>query len=229
VAKILLVEDDATFSRRLNLLLKAENHVVDNVFDGDNAMDYLAWDSHDIIILDWKLPGLSGLELCRRYREKGGKAGVLMLTGNSAIGEKTTGLDAGADDYITKPFEPEELMARLRALLRRPVAFKQIDLKVGSLSLNPKSHTVTRDGVDLELSRKEFLLLEFLMRNVGCVFSSDAILDRVWKSETEVSSQTVRAHIQRLRAKIDTPGKPSPIQTISGVGYRLNPECSKTD
>ena len=152
-----------------------------------------------------------------------------MLTGKVATGEKATGLDAGADDYLTKPFEPEELLARLRALLRRAPGYQDTNLKVANLTLNAETHTVTRDGEPLDLSRKEFLLLEFLMRNAGVVFSPEAILDRVWSTESDVSPHTVRTHIYRLRAKIDKPGTSSSFQTIPGVGYKLNAACSETD
>ena len=229
MAKILLVEDDPAFSRRLALLLQAEHHVVDTVLDGNEALTYLATDNHEMIILDWKLPGLSGLEVCQQYRQRGGKAPILMLTGKVATGEKATGLDAGADDYLTKPFEPEELLARLRALLRRAPGYQDTNLKVANLTLNAETHTVTRDGEPLDLSRKEFLLLEFLMRNAGVVFSPEAILDRVWSTESDVSPHTVRTHIYRLRAKIDKPGTSSSFQTIPGVGYKLNAACSETD
>jgi len=221
VAKILLVEDDEGLARRLKVLLSHERHSVDVLDNGEDALQQLGVTTYDAIILDWKLPGLSGIDVCKEFRERGGVTPVMILTGKSAISEKTAGLDSGADDYVTKPVNTAELYARIRALLRRNVGFASKMLKAGDLTLEPDSHIVTRSGVEIELSPKEFQLLEFFMRHPNTVFSADALLDRVWRTDSEQSSHTVRTHMQRLRGKIDLQGQPSVIQTVAGVGYKL--------
>ena len=221
MAKILLVEDDEGLARRLKVLLSHERHSVDVLDNGEDALQQLGVTTYDAIILDWKLPGLSGIDVCKEFRERGGVTPVMILTGKSAISEKTAGLDSGADDYVTKPVNTAELYARIRALLRRNVGFASKMLKAGDLTLEPDSHIVTRSGVEIELSPKEFQLLEFFMRHPNTVFSADALLDRVWRTDSEQSSHTVRTHMQRLRGKIDLQGQPSVIQTVAGVGYKL--------
>jgi DNA-binding response OmpR family regulator len=169
------------------------------------------------------MPGMSGVEVCRQYRNSGGRALVLMLTGRDHVADKTQGLDAGADDYLTKPFHPDELSARLRALLRRAGSVGSTQLQAGDVVVHPASFKVLKNGKEIQLLPKEFALLEFLMRHQNEVFSSEALLERVWPSESEASPETVRVHITRLRSKIDEPGQPSMIKTVHRVGYKLEP------
>lgn len=223
MAKILLVEDEPEFSTLICEWLKAsDHHVVDAVQKGEEALDLLRFYKFDMIILDWMLPGMSGLEVCKAFRSTGGTTPVLMLTAKTHVDEKEAGLDAGADDYLTKPFELKELSARIRALLRRPVAFSGTVLKAGDVVMDTASYKVTRSGEDIQLLPKEFALLEFLMRHQNQVFSPEALLDRVWTSDSEASPETIRTYIKRLRKKIDLEGKPSILSTVHGVGYKLD-------
>ncbi|MBC7999202.1 MAG: response regulator transcription factor [Leptolyngbya sp.] len=226
MAKVLVIEDEPDFSDLIGGWLKTEHHTVETVDNGEDGLDRLKFYKYDIIILDWVLPGLSGVEVCSNYRSTGGTTPILMLTSKKHVDEKSAGLDAGADDYLTKPFELKELSARVRALLRRPTAFSGSILQAGSLALEPNSFKVTRGGAEIALLPKEFALLEFLMRHPGQVFSAEAILDRVWTSESEASPETIRTYIKRLRKKLDVEGQPSILGTVHGVGYKLDPPSS---
>ena len=222
MAKILLIEDEPDISDLVTQWLKNEHHVVEAVHSGEDALDLLRIYTFDLLILDWMLPGLSGIEVCKSFRDKGGSTPILMLTAKRHVDEKEVGLDAGADDYLTKPFELKELSARIRALLRRPVNFRGTVLKVGPINMDTTTYKVTHDsGDEIQLLPKEFALLEFFMRHPNQVFSAEALLDRVWASESEASPETIRTYIKRLRKKIDEKGKPSMVSTVHGVGYKL--------
>ena len=221
MAKILIVEDEFDLSEPVRLYLTHDHHLVEVVSDGNEALERLRFYKYDLIILDWMLPGMHGVDVCKTFRSTGGTTPILMLTSRRQTQDKIAGLDAGADDYLTKPFEVAEIAARVRALLRRPQAVTSNVLKIGHLELEPNSFRVTRDGEDVQLLPKEFALLEFFMRHPGQVFSAEALLDRVWSSESEASPETIRTYIKRLRQKIDNPGQPSMINTVHGVGYKL--------
>lgn len=222
MAKILIVEDDLDVAGMIeDWLVHHEKHVVEKVATGSDAADRLKFYHYDLIILDWELPDLSGIEILKRYRSADGLVPILMLTGKSAIDEKELGLDSGADDYLTKPFEGKELSARIRALLRRSSGRATNTLKAHDVLLDPVSRAVTKAGEPIDLLPKEFALLEFFLRHPDEVFSLEALLDRVWKSESDSSPDTVRTTIQRLRKKIDREGEPSLIGTIHRVGYHL--------
>jgi DNA-binding response OmpR family regulator len=221
MAKLLVVEDDQDLSRMVEDWLAFDHHRVELVHTGADALELLEVCKYDLIILDWELPQLSGLELCKLLRAKGDQTPVLMLTGKGSIQEKLVGFKAGADDYLTKPFHMKELAARVLALLRRPNAFVQDVLKVGNLSLDPARYEVTNNGAEVQLSPKEFALLEFLMRHPNQVFSPEALLERVWTTDADVSPQTVRTCMGRLRQKIDHESQSSMIETLHGVGYKL--------
>jgi len=221
VAKILLVEDDLEMCEVVTDWLTDEHYTVDVVNTGNDAVERLRFDKYDVLIFDWQLPDLTGIEVCKRFRSKGGKTPVLMLTGKSEIVDKETGLDAGADDYLTKPFHPRELSARVRALLRRSGEIKQNVLSCGDIELDPQGFKVTKAGQEVALLPKEFALLEFFLRHPNQVFSPEALLDRVWSAESEASPDTIRVHITKLRGKIDTEGQQSIIKTIHRQGYKL--------
>jgi DNA-binding response OmpR family regulator len=222
MAKILLVEDEPDFSMLIGEWLKSQHYVVEVVDTGEDAMDRLRFYKYDVVVLDWMLPGITGLEVCKQFRDSGGTTPILLLTAKKHVDEKEQGLDAGADDYLTKPFEMKELGARLRALLRRPQAFSGATLQVGSLQMDPTTFKVLRAGEELTLLPKEFALLEFLMRHPNQVFSAEALLDRVWSSDSEASPETIRTYIKRLRKKLDVEGQPSILSTVHGVGYKLD-------
>lgn len=224
MAKILIVEDEADFSDPIRAFLTRDHHVVEVVENGLEALDRLRFYKYDVIIMDWMLPGMQGVDVCREFRASGGTTPILMLTAKTATGEKISGLDAGADDYLTKPFDIGEVSARVRALLRRPAALTGNVLKLGQIVLERNTHRVTKTGEEIQLLPKEFALLEFFMRHPNQVFSAEALLDRVWASDSEASPETIRTYIKRLRQKIDNKEGPSLIQTVHGVGYKFSVE-----
>lgn len=221
MAKILVVDDDASTRDVVDDWLNHELHVVDAVADGKTALEFLTSYSYDIIVLDWGLPDVDGVSVLKKFRSLGGTTPVLMLTGKGEIEEKEQGLDSGADDYLTKPFDVKELSARIRALLRRAPLTKDNVLSMRDLTLNCTTRDVQRHGKPLKLFPKEFAVLEFLMRNPNQVFSSDALLERVWTADSEAGPETVRTCIRRLRKEIDVEGEDSLIETLHGVGYRF--------
>lgn len=221
MAKVLLVEDDATLAHNVVEWLKLEHYVVEWVADGTEALDRLKFYKFDLIILDWMIPGVTGVEVCKQFRTHGGTTPILMLTGKNNIAEKELGLDSGSDDYLTKPFNLKELSARLRALLRRQPALSGNKLNCGSLELDLQDHNVMKNGKQVHLVPKEYSLLEFFMRHPNQVFSSEALLDRVWNSSSDVSPESIRTYVARLRSKIDDENAESMIENVHGVGYKL--------
>jgi DNA-binding response OmpR family regulator len=223
LSKLLLVEDDVDAADMVAEWLRLQNHVVDTVHSGTDAVAYLEGATkYDLVILDWDLPGLTGLQVCQRFREMGGTTPILMLTGRATVNSKEQGLDSGADDYLTKPFDMKELSARIRAILRRSgQMLLPSNLVVGDLQINPVSCLVTRSGEPIALSPKEYSLLEFFARHPNEVFNAEALLERVWSSDSEATPLTVRVCINRLRSKIDVEGKPSVIKNLHGLGYKL--------
>jgi DNA-binding response OmpR family regulator len=221
MAKILVVEDNAELADNVQEWLTMEQHNVDVCGDGVQALAFLDTYEYDVIVLDWALPGMSGIEICKQFRSRGGVTPILMLTGRRTVDDKETGLDAGADDYLTKPFELRELSARIRSLMRRAPAAPTEVLKFVYIVLDKQAKRVTKDGQELKLMPKDFAILELLMTYPQKVFSPEALLDRIWPSDSEASADVVRKHINRLRNLIDTPGKQSLIRTVHGVGYGL--------
>lgn len=205
--------------------LSAEGHSLEMVHNGEEASEYLRMGNYDLVVLDWSLPGCSGVDVLRRYRAQGGQTPIIMLTGNATIREKEEGLDSGADDYLTKPFSTKELSARVRALLRRPPAIAPETIKISDLELDPVSHKVRKQNVELHLQPKDFALLEFFMRNAGVVFSAESIIQRVWGHEPNASIDGLRTAIKRIRQKIDAGSGDddanSLIETIPRVGYSM--------
>ena len=221
MAKILIVEDDTELAEKVREWLVHDRYVVDVVHRGNEATDYLSIYQYDAIILDWELPDTTGIDVLKQYRNSGGKSPVLMLTGKKEIDDKEIGFDSGADDYLTKPFHFQEVSARIRALLRRPAVFAGNKLKAGNVILEMDRRSVTRDGEPIHLSPLEFALLELFIRYPSKVFSHEALLDRVWSSDSTASVDTVRTCIKALRKKIGSDNEPSIIRTVHGVGYRL--------
>lgn len=222
--KILLVEDDQNLAYLLRLHFQHERFLVDLVQNGGEAVAQLKNHSYDLIVLDWMLPDLSGIEVCRQFRERGGKTPVMMLTAKGAIDDMALGLDSGADDYMVKPFHPKELTARAKALLRRPPQWEGKQLKVRDLEFDTASKRVARNGQEIELTGKELALLELLMRYPNRSFTLEAILDRLWESDSAASIDTVRTHMKTLRKKLGDDDEENPlIRTKRGMGYSMIP------
>ncbi|HEY9715924.1 MAG TPA: response regulator transcription factor [Trichormus sp.] len=221
MAKILLVEDDLELAGTIQEWLSFENHKVEVANDGVAGWGFLQAYQYEVIILDWNVPGMTGLEICRHYRAKGGSSPILFLTGKSALEERELGLDTGADDYLVKPFHLKEMCARVRALLRRPAVMKGETIRIGQVTLESVSHRVTVNGQEIKLQPKEFSLLEFLMRHPNQVFGSRALLEAVWTADSEASELVVRTYVKNLRRKMSQDGDQGLIQTVHGLGYKV--------
>lgn len=226
MAKILVVEDNEEFAGILATWLLAQNYVVDKVHTGEDALQLLSTFSYDLLILDWELPGIQGIGVCEKFRRQGGTTPVLFLTGKSDLSSKVTGLETGADDYLSKPFEFRELSARVRSLLRRPAGLLSTVLKVHGLSLHIDSHCAEISGNEISLTPREFSLLEFLMRHPNHAYSSKALLDSVWPLDSALSEDTVRSCMRSLRKKITVDGEECIIKTLAGYGYIIETETS---
>jgi|SRR5277367_6747838 len=223
MAKILFVEDDVNLAEMVVEWLTFEHHKVEVVHNGRAGLDRIRLASYDLVILDRNLPEVDGVEICRTHRADGGTTPIIMLTGMNAITDKETGLDTGADDYLTKPFSVKELSARIRALLRRSSRSPSNLLTANNLVLDPVKHLVIKNGTEIHLLPKEFSMLEFFMRHPGEVFSSEALLQRIWQTDSEATPDAVRTCLKRLRRKIDDSDneEKSAIQTVPRVGYKL--------
>lgn len=222
MAKIVVVEDDKDLVNLIKGILSVERHTIDSVHDGHQALAIIQMHPYDLVILDWMLPGRTGTEICKDYRARGGAAPILMLTAKATIDDRAEGLDSGADDYLTKPFHPKEFTARVRALLRRPQAVMAKTMKAADIELDPSQIKVFKANKEIHLLPKEFALLELFLRYPTQVFSAEALLDRVWNTDSSASLDTVRTYIKTLRKKIDTDPKDSLIRTVHGVGYSLS-------
>lgn len=218
---ILVVEDDREISDFLRVSLEAECFAVDTAFDGETG-SYLARTNHyDIIILDNVLPTKEGRLACKEIREAGKTTPIIMLSVKSETVTKVDLLNAGADDYMTKPFSLNELMARIRALLRRPKELTSEILSLGDLVIDISKHSVKRGGKEIYLTRKEFVLLVYLLKNAGSAMSRGMIMENVWNMKIDPFSNTIESHILSLRKKIDTKAKKKLIQTVPGIGYKM--------
>lgn len=226
MAKILLVEDDPSINATVKKWLEFDRHIVEAVDNGIDASEHLRCYKFDVVILDWDLPGRSGLDVCREFRSAGGATPVLMLTGKDGITDKVQGLDSGVDDYLTKPFDMRELSARVRALLRRPSENDEC-IRSGDLIVDTGNFIATRSGVDLNLTQSELSLLAFLMRNSPQMFSPEALLQRLSDVFETDSVGSVRTQIKRIRQKIDIDGEDSYIDSQRNVGYRFNRPVEK--
>ncbi|ADU92839.1 response regulator transcription factor [Geobacillus sp. Y412MC52] len=218
--KILLAEDDLHLGELIVHLLKKKgiDHI-DWVQEGEDAYDYAMAEFYDVVVLDWMLPNGDGLDICRRLRQNGYTGAILMLTAKDAVQDRVTGLEAGADDYLVKPFEIDELVARLKALARRTfVPLQEEKVAFHGFTLNRTSHTLHRGDEEIFLTPREFQLLDLLVQNQGQVVPRETILDRVWGWDADVSMKTIDATIKLLRKKL----KDDVIQTVRGVGYKID-------
>lgn len=221
--RILVVEDEHKIARAIKRGLEQETYAVDVAYDSDNGLSMALTDEYDLIVLDRMLPGLlDGVEICKEVRAEGIHTPIIMLTAKDAIVDRVGGLNAGADDYLVKPFAFEELLARVRALLRRPHDNLGVELSINDLVLNPETFEVTRAGKAVQLSQREFALLEYLLRNQNRVVTRNSIITHVWDYDADVLPNTVEVYVGYLRNKIDKPFRgPQLIHTIRGFGYKL--------
>lgn len=219
--RILLIEDDVAIARSLKEGLEDEAYAVDVVHDGDEGYRTATADDYDAIILDIMLPSMNGYEVCQALRQDGKRTPILMLTARDAERDIVKGLDTGADDYLAKPFSFEVLLARLRAILRRPNEKLGEVLRVGDLTLDPSLKKVTRASQEISLTTKEYGVLEYLMRNTGKVLSKEQIIAHVWDFDADVLPNNVELFIMFLRRKVDKPFGKKLIHTVSGFGYKL--------
>ena len=219
--RLLLVEDNRRLSDSLRLTLEDDGYAVDAVYDGLDGEEMGYMDVYDIIILDIMLPGKDGIQVCRALRNKRVRTPILMLTARDALEDRVQGLDSGADDYLVKPFEVDELRARVRALLRRESGGKTGVLQIFDLSLDPAMHTAQRAGEILDLTAKEFALLEYLMRHPNHLVTREMAEEHLWSYENIVASNVVDVYIRRLRRKIDENHDIKLLETIRGAGYRI--------
>jgi two-component system OmpR family response regulator len=220
---MLVVEDDPAMAAMLTRSLRREGYAVDPVGTGTDAVWSITETAYDVVVLDAMIPAPDGFEVCRQVRERGRWVPVLMLTARDAMTDKVRGLDAGADDYLTKPFALAELLARVRALTRREPLERPTELRVGDLVLNPASRSVRRGGRRIALSAKEFALLQELMRHSGETLSRTHLIEHVWDFAYDGGSNVVDVYIRYLRDKVDRPFGRDTIQTDRGAGYRLDP------
>jgi two-component system OmpR family response regulator len=227
--RILVVEDELKMARLLRRGLEEEGYAVDAALNGSDAVWMGTENDYDAIVLDLMLPDLDGFEVCRRLRGADRWAPVIMLTAKDGVPDRIEGLDAGADDYLTKPFSFAELLARLRSLMRRGQNERPAILAVGDLEMDPARHRVVRDGKTISLSAKEFALLEFFMRHPDEVLSRTRILEHVWDFAYEGDSNVVDVYVRYLRDKVDRPFGRSSIETVRGAGYRLKVEAGLAD
>lgn len=221
--RLLVIEDERKIARIITESLKREKYAVDAAYDGEEGFNLADSQPYDLLIVDRMLPGLEGAEIVKKLRENGKNMPILFLTALSTTEDKTLGLDIGADDYLTKPFAIDELLARVRALLRRPPIQQPGILKIDDLKIDKQQQAVTRAGKIIDLTNKEYALLEYLIQHPNQILSKETLIDHVWDFDADILPNNVEAYIKNLRQKIDKPFKKQLIKTVRGFGYRIEP------
>ena len=219
--RILVADDDRTLCENIAKILRMDLYAVDTVYSGADAQDFIRYYTYDLLVLDWMMPGALGIEVCQQARKNGFDSGILLLTAKDATENIIEGLDAGADDYMVKPFKMEELRARVRALLRRKNKIVEEEINIGLLKLNKHKRTVYIENFEVNLTKNEFLLLEYLIENKGRVLSHEQIIVYVWDIDDNANTNTLAALVRLVRKKIDVEDEPSYIQSVRGLGYKL--------
>ncbi len=219
--RILIVEDEPAIAAAVEAALRHDGYAVDVVGDGDEALGWVASYEYDLVVVDIVLPGLDGVELVRHVRADGGRVPILILTSRDGIADRVVGLDAGADDYLAKPFAMDELLARIRALRRRQSGEADPIVRVADLELDPARRRVNLAGRDVRLTTREFALVEVLARHPGHVFSQERLIEAVWNADFSAESNVVEVHVRSIRRKLDVDRHDSVIETVRGAGYRI--------
>lgn len=219
--KILVAEDDDRLRKNIVHMILREQHQVEAVDNGEDALDYIEVNDYDLLVLDWMMPKLTGIDVCRQARERGFDGGILILTAKDTDEDIVQGLDNGADDYIVKPFTMEVFLARIRALLRRKSKVIEQLIQLEDLTLNKDRRTLLKDDVEIELTKNEFSLLEYLIINKGRVLTREQIFEYIWGIDQDVSNNALDALVKLVRKKIDDEDKPSYIQNVRGIGYKM--------
>ncbi|MBT3362636.1 MAG: response regulator transcription factor [Chloroflexi bacterium] len=219
--RILVTEDEKDLADAIAKGLRNQGYAVDIAYDGQQALDMIEISDYDLIVLDLNLPLVDGMEVCRQVRESSSRTGILMLTARSSPSDRVSGLDRGADDYLTKPFHFPELLARVRAILRREGESRDTILRTRDLVLDPNSQRCYFNDDEIKLTTKEFAILEYLMRNAGRIVSQEELLEHVWDDDANLFTHSVRVHVMNLRRKLDGSGAVDAISTVKGRGYIL--------
>lgn len=219
--RLLIIEDERKIARVIAEALKRETYAVDAVHDGEEGFNLADSQPYDLLIVDRMLPGMEGAEIVKKLRKNGKNMPILFLTALGTTEDKTFGLDTGADDYLVKPFAIDELLARVRALLRRPPIQQPDVLKIADLTIDKQQQTVMRAGKTIDLTSKEYALLEYLMQHPNQILSKETLIDHVWDFDADILPNNVEAYIKNLRQKIDKPFKKQLIKTVRGFGYRI--------
>ena len=222
MAKILLVEDDVQLGTRLKEWFSEEGHLLEVALSGEDAMQLLGSFSYEVLLLDWTLPGMSGLDICKQYRKSGGLANIIFLTGRGDINDKEEALDYGADDYVTKPFDSRELSARVRSVLRRPYSMLPDELNIRDIVLDLKTRVVSKGSASEHLMPRESAILEFFMRHPNQVYSSQELVKALWESDKDITQETARSWMRNLRTKLENIQVNDLIRTIPKTGYVLD-------
>jgi DNA-binding response OmpR family regulator len=217
--RILIVEDEKDLTDALSRGLRRQGYATDTAYDGEEALNLAEVNEYDLILLDLNLPKIDGMEVCRRIRSSGSSVGILMLTARSGLDDRVSGLDEGADDYLVKPFHFPELLARVRAVLRREGETRHTILRIGDLVIDPNAMRGYFRGSEIAFTVKEFSIVEYLMRNAGRVVSQEELLEHVWNEDANLFTQTVKVHINNIRRKLKTAGAGDLISTVKGRGY----------
>ena len=229
MVKVLVVEDDVELSEMIGDWLTAEHYTVSTCHTGTEGLELMRFYKFDVVVLDWELPEIKGVDICRDFRDKGGGTPILMLTARKDIADKERGFEAGVDDYLTKPFDRIELSARLRSLLRRPAAVAGSTIRRGDFEVDTVAYRVTHKGKEIQLSPIEFRVFEALIKCAGQVLSTDGIIAKVWTDSGSASLETLRSCIKNLRKKTTLGDESSPIKTVHGQGYVFNSDNSSSD
>jgi len=220
--RILIVEDEKALAQALAQGLVRQGYSVDVAGDGEAALEMADVNAYDLLLLDLNLPKVDGVEVCRRLRASGSRVGILMLTARSGLDDRITGLDSGADDYLVKPFQFAELLARVRAILRRDGEARKVTLRAGNLVLDPNTMKVFLGDNEIVFTAKEFGILEYLLRNASRIVSHEELLEHVWNEDANMFTQAIKVHINNIRRKLDAAGDTDRIATVKGSGYILN-------